>query len=64
MVDIAAISFFTIFLPQGIFLLVKGLKKVIKNKKTKKLGAECFAMIEGIYLTGTYMNTEENHNNR
>ena len=33
---------FLAFLAFGIFLLIKGIKKLIQNQKTEKLGEECY----------------------
>lgn len=47
---------FLAFLVFGIFLLIKGIKKLIQNQKTEKLGEECYAMVDSIYPTGTRVN--------
>lgn len=48
--------FLAIFLAVGIFILSKGLKIILTNAKTKRLGEERFAVITDIQETGTYIN--------
>ena len=55
-IDLFLILFVGIFWAIGIFLLVKGLKKVIANHNTEKLGEECYAMIKNIYPNGNRVN--------
>lgn len=55
-IDLFLILFVGIFWFIGIFLLVKGLKKVIANHNTEKLGEECYAMIRNIYPNGNSAN--------
>lgn len=40
----------------GLFLLISGLKKIIKDKKTKKYGIQCYGIIREINETGSYIN--------
>jgi len=40
----------------GIYLLVKGLKKILDNKNTNKLGEECYGYIIEIAPNGNYIN--------
>lgn len=55
-IDLFIILFIGIFWVVGIFLLVKGLKKVITNHNTETLGEECYAMISNIYPNGNRVN--------
>lgn len=52
MLIIMAILFYGI----GIFLVVKGAKKLIKDKKTEKNGEECYGIVESTNTTGAYVN--------
>lgn len=40
----------------GLYLLVSGLKKIIKDKKTKKYGIQCYGIIREIQETGASVN--------
>lgn len=40
----------------GFYLLISGLKQIIKNRKTEKHGTQCFGMICDIQKTGAYSN--------
>lgn len=55
-IDLFSIIFVGIFWAVGIFVLVKGLKKVIINHNTEKLGEECYAIIKNVYPNGNRVN--------
>lgn len=55
-IDLFLIIFIGIFWAVGISLLVKGLKKVITNHNTEKLGEECYALIKNVYPNGNRVN--------
>ena len=55
-IDPMAIIVIVLFWIIGIFLFIKGLRKVIKNHKTEKYGEECYGIVNNIYPTGTYIN--------
>lgn len=48
--------FIGVFWTVGIVLMFWGLKKIIRNMKTSKIGIECFGKIIKIYPSGTYIN--------
>ena len=48
--------FFILFELIGLYLLISGLIKIIKDKKTKKYGVQCYAVIDDIQETGSYVN--------
>lgn len=48
--------FFILFEAIGIFLLYSGIKTIIKDKKTKKYGRECFGIVNDIRSTGASVN--------
>lgn len=50
------IIFFSIFYVVGIYLVVKGAKRVIADKKTEKNGEICYGRIKDILATGTSVN--------
>ena len=54
--DIGLFIFFTIFELVGLYLLISGLITIIKDKKTKKHGIECYGIIRDIKKTGTSVN--------
>ena len=51
--------FFSIFEAIGLFLLVSGIKQVIKDKKTNKFGDITYGQIISIYGTGSRSNDKE-----
>ena len=55
-IDPMAIIVIALFWIIGIFIFIKGLRKVIKNHKTEKYGEECYGIVNNIYPTGTYIN--------
>lgn len=55
-IQIYALLFIGIFILIGVYLIIKGLKKVIKDMKTKNKGEECFGIIKNKYTTGNYVN--------
>ena len=55
-IDLFAVLFLALFWGVGIFILIKGLQKVITNHRTSKLGEECFGQINNCYPTGNRMN--------
>jgi hypothetical protein len=48
--------FIGLFLVIGIFMLVKGIVKILTNLRTQALGAETFGFVINIYPNGTYVN--------
>lgn len=56
------IIFLGLFWLVGISLLVKGLKKIITDNKTEKLGEECYGQIKNIYPNGCYVNNAPEFN--
>jgi hypothetical protein len=48
--------FFGFFEVVVIIVLVKGLKTVIRDNKTKKYGIECYGIVRDIIITGSYEN--------
>ena len=54
--DPIVIIVFIIFEAIGIFLFIRGLKTIIKNKKTSKYGKECYGIINNLLPTGSYVN--------
>lgn len=54
--NIPLFLFFSLFEFIGIFLLVRGLKQIIKDHKTKKYGIYCYGIISDIRETGSYSN--------
>ena len=48
--------FIGMFLGIGIFLIIHGARKVIRNMQTKVNGEECFGRVLAIAKTGTYIN--------
>lgn len=51
--------FFILFEAIGLFLLISGIKKVKKDKKTNKLGEITYGQIISIYGTGSSVNGKE-----
>ena len=47
-----------LFVGVGIFLIVKGARKVIKDSKTKKYGIPCYGVIQNLQQTGAYINEQ------
>lgn len=58
--EISAVIFFFFFFSLceflGLYLLISGLKAIIKDRKTKKYGIECYGIIRDIKKTGTSVN--------
>ncbi len=52
---IAAITLL-LFVIIGFYLMIKGLKQIIKDLKTKRYGMECYGIIGDIKETGAYKN--------
>lgn len=48
--------FLSLFEIIGIYLMSIGIKEIIKNIKTKKLGVTCYGIIRNIQLTGASIN--------
>ena len=48
--------FFGIFWAVGIFMLVKGIRKIIRDTSTNLKGEECFGKVCNIYNSGSYVN--------
>lgn len=48
--------FFGIFWLVGIFLIVTGLRKLIRDGRTEKQGEICYGMVENVYPSGSYVN--------
>ena len=53
---VVIIPFIVIFEGIGIFLIVKGAKQIIKDKKTDKNGIICYGIVNSISTTGTSVN--------
>ena len=47
---------FLIFEVIGLCLLISGLRKIIKDQKTKKHGILCYGIVKDIKTTGSYIN--------
>jgi hypothetical protein len=45
-----------LFVAIGLFMFIKGLKKIIQNKKTEKYGEICYGIITNVYPDGSYVN--------
>lgn len=41
-----------IFVVIGLYMFIKGLIKIVRNRNTSKKGEECYAMVEGVSETG------------
>lgn len=54
--DLSMFIFFAIFEVIGISILVKGIKTVKKDKKTKKYGVNCYGIVRDIVETGSSSN--------
>ena len=48
----------TVFFIIGIVMIVQGIRKIIKDSKTKKLGIPCYGVIQKLQPTGTYINEQ------
>lgn len=48
--------FFIVFEFIGLYMLISGLKQIIKDNKTKKHGIQCYGIISEIQETGSYVN--------
>lgn len=48
--------FFILFEVVGLYMLISGLRKIIKDRKTKKYGIECYGIVRDIQATGTFVN--------
>ena len=48
----------TVFFIIGIVIIVSGVKKLIKDSKTKKFGIPCYGRIQNLQPTGTYVNEQ------
>jgi len=48
--------FFIVFEIIGLYMLISGIKTIIKDKKTKKYGTQCFGIVRDIQQTGAYVN--------
>lgn len=46
----------------GIFLIVRGIKKIITNKNTEKYGEDCYGVVKSIYPNGTRINNNPMYN--
>lgn len=47
---------FVIFELIGLYMIYYGLKRIIKDRKTKRHGVQCYGIIYDIQFTGTYYN--------
>lgn len=54
--DIYVTGFVSIFVIVGIYLIIKGISKLIKNYKTSKKGEECYGIIKNIKPTDNKVN--------
>lgn len=50
--------YLTLFELIGLFMLSGGLKKIIKDKRTKTNGMHCYGIIRDIQVTGSYINND------
>lgn len=50
------LSLLALFEIIGLYLMYVGLKEIIKNLKTKKLGTQCYGIIRNIQQTGATLN--------
>ena len=48
--------FFILFEAIGLYMLISGLSKIIKDRKTKNHGIKCYGIVSDIQMTGSYMN--------
>ena len=48
--------FFMIFEAIGLYMIISGLRKIIKDGKTKIHGVECYGIVDDIKPTGSYVN--------
>ena len=48
--------FFVVFELIGLYMLISGLIKIIKNIRTKKHGIKCYGIVTDIQPTGSYVN--------
>lgn len=48
--------FFILFESIGFYMLISGLKKIVKDNKTKRYGMQCYGIISEIRETGSYVN--------
>lgn len=55
-IPIFLILFLSLFWYVGIYLIVKGYKKIKANKETNLYGELCYAVISNIYESGAYVN--------
>lgn len=51
-------GFFALFEFIGIYLIVSGIKTIIKDRKTKKYGTQCYGIVKDIQGTGSYSNDQ------
>ena len=54
--DLFVLAFLVVFEVIGLFLTIIGLRKIIKDSKTKKYGIKCYGVVKGIKITGSYVN--------
>ncbi len=45
-----------LFIAIGLYMLIKGIKKIIQNKKTEKYGEICYGIVTNVYPDGSYVN--------
>ena len=48
--------FFIVFEVIGLYMLISGLRQIIKDRKTKKHGIKCYGIVRDIQTTGSYVN--------
>lgn len=48
--------FFILFEVIGLYMLISGLRKIIKDRKTKNHGIKCYGIVSDIQTTGSYVN--------
>ena len=49
-------SFFILFEVIGLYMLISGLRQIIKDRKTKKRGIKCYGIVNDILITGSFVN--------
>ena len=54
--DLFLFSFFILFEAIGLYMLISGLRKIIKDIKTKMHGIKCYGIVSDIQVTGSYVN--------
>ena len=56
--DFSVLIFLILFELIGLYLIISGLIKIIKDTKTQKYGTQCYAIVANIQETGSYSNNK------